>query len=139
MHGTENNVASCDCRDGLLTHCCPDVHVLLAMICRDVGPRDGDHVLFFGHESKRPKDKEDLIRFDPEKQATTGVTVAIHMSDEDANIWARTFDIAIVLEVLDPCPDNSYSCRHLHVQYYKCLGVQPDCPTTSKKFRSEKV
>ena len=113
--------------------------MLLVLNCRDVGPRDGDHVLYFGHDSKRPKGREDLIRFDPEKQATAGVTIAIHMSDEDANIWARTFDIAIVLEVLDPNPDNSYSCRHLQVQYYKCLGVVPDCPTTSKKFRSEQV
>ena len=113
--------------------------MLLVLNCRDVGPRDGDHVLYFGHDSKRPKGREDLIRFDPEKQAIAGVTIAIHMSDEDANIWARTFDIAIVLEVLDPNPDNSYSCRHLQVQYYKCLGVVPDCPTTSKKFWSEQV
>ena len=86
-----------------------------------------------------PKAKEELVRFDPEKQATTEVTVAIHMSDEDANIWTRTFDIAIVLEALDPQLENSYSCRHLHVQYYKCLGVEPSCPASSKKFRSEQV
>ena len=86
-----------------------------------------------------PKSKDELIRFDPEKQATPGVTVAIHMSDDDANTWARTFDIAIVLEAVDPGPGNPYSCRHLKVQYYKCLGVEPDCPTTSNKFRSEEV
>ena len=113
--------------------------MFLDVACRDVGPRDGDHVLFFGHESKRPKCKEDLVRFDPEKQATPGVTVAIHMSDEDAHTWARTFDIAIVLEVLDPNQGNDYGCRHLRVQYYKCLGVEPDCPAASKKFRSEEV
>ena len=58
------------------------------------------------------------------------------MSDEDANAWARVFDIAQVKEVLEA---SDGGIRHFRVQYYACEGVEPDCDPKSSRFISEEV
>jgi hypothetical protein len=58
------------------------------------------------------------------------------MSDEDAATWARLFDIAMVVEVLD---GGDYDVRHYRVQYFQCRGVQANCDPEDEAFRSEEV
>ena len=68
----------------------------------------------------KPKEKNELKRMDPEKHPIVGATYAIRMSDEDAATWARLFDIARVVEVLEPGDGNNYDIHHYRVQYFAC-------------------
>ena len=107
--------------------------------CRDVGPNDGEHVFFFGHHSMKPKEKNELRRMDPEVDPVVGATYAIRLSDEDAVAWARLFDIAMVVEVLEPGRHNDYTIRHYRVQYFQCRGVKPNCDPGDEGFRSKEM
>ena len=106
--------------------------------CRNIGPVVDERPAFFGHLNKAPKTAE-RISFRPQKDVVPGVTVAIHLSDEDANAWARIFDIGVCTQVLDPDDHNGYDVRHLEVQLFACQGVVPNCPPESEKFRTEEV
>ena len=106
---------------------------------RDIGPVAGEHVFFFGHQSMKPKDKNELRRMDPERDPIVGATYAIRISDEDAVTWARLFDLAMVVEVLDPGHNNNFTIRHYRVQYFQCRGVRPNCVPGDEDFRSEEV
>lgn len=106
--------------------------------CRDIGPVEDERQVFFGHCNKAPK-TADRITFRPKQDVLPGVTVAIHISNEDANIWARIFDIGICTEVLDPDDSNGYDVRHFRLELFACQGVVPNCSPDSEDFRSEEV
>ena len=106
---------------------------------RDMGPVTSEHVFFFGHQSMKPRDKNELRRMDPEKDPVPGATYAIRLSDEDASTWARLFDIVMVVEVLEPGDHEDISIRHYRVQYFQCQGVRPNCDPEDEDFRSEEV
>lgn len=114
------------------------VCVGFGLACRNIGPVDGERPAFFGHLKKAPK-TSDRLPFHPQRDVRQGVTVAIHMADEDANVWARIFDIGICTEVVDPDDHNGYDVRHFRVQLFACRGVLPDCPPNSLEFRTEEV
>ena len=107
-------------------------------VCRDVGPVQGLRQMFFGHASKAPSPAA-LRRFNPECDVKPGVTVALRISDEDANAWARVFDVGLVLEVLQPGEGSDYDVLHFRVQLYACRGVVEDCDPGSPQMRTEEV
>ena len=87
----------------------------------------------------KPRERNELRRMDPEVDPVVGATYAIRLSDEDAVTWARLFDIAMVVEVLEPGRDNHYTVCHYRVQYFQCRGVKPNCDPGDEDFRSEEV
>lgn len=114
------------------------------VLCRDVGPVQGERTIFFGHARKAPKpsDSRRDRPFDPQRDVIVGNIVAILMSDEDALQWARTFDIARITKVLAPDPINGREVRQFEVQYYACKGVEEGCDPEydpEGRFRSEEV
>ena len=52
------------------------------------------------------------MSFCPWKDVVPGVIVAYRISDEDANVWARLFDVGICLEVLDRDEGNGCDVRY---------------------------
>jgi len=105
---------------------------------RNVGPINGERPAFFGHSNKAPKTAQ-RFEFRPQKDVIPGVTVAVHIADEDANAWARIFDIGMCTEVIDPEDGNGYDVRHFRVQLFACRGVVPNCHPDSADFRTEEV
>lgn len=95
--------------------------------------------MFFGHLNKRPKDKRELRRMDPETDPIPGATYAVRVNDKDAAAWARLFDVAMVREVLEPGEGNDYGIRHYRMQYFACRGVRPNVDPDDDAFRSEEV
>ena len=101
---------------------------------RDVGHVVGEHVFFFGHQSLKPRDKNELRRMDPEKDPVPGVTYAIRFSDDDTVVWAWLLDIAMVLEVLEMEDHEHINIRHYCIQYFQCRGVKPNCNPEDEDF-----
>lgn len=89
---------------------------------RDVGPSVDEVPLYFGHAVARPRGAPQAL--DPEKDIEKDNVVAIAMADEDARVWGRRFDIAIVTSVNREERDGALSVEY-GVRYYSEVGTQP--------------
>ena len=74
---------------------------------------------FFGHVEARSKGNfaEPVEAFNP-SLVKVGDVIAVVMHDEDAKVWGRMFDIALVV---GERPGKGRAKRQLEVSYYKSL------------------
>lgn len=80
---------------------------------------EGEAPLFFGHASACVRGHR-AREFDPAVDILRLNVVALNIADEDAEVWGRRFDIALVQEVL-----RDDQGVHFRVRYYDAAGVQP--------------